>query len=84
MSEMSKLNIKTFKLPFNIIHLFALSCGYSFGFYSKYIDATDEIENFLNLYKIQNDNFFELKKYNYSGWNPIIYFELKNKTLLTA
>jgi hypothetical protein len=64
--------------------LFALSCGYLFGFYSKYIDATNEIENFLNLYKIQNDNFFELKKYNYSGWSPIIYFELKNKTLLTA
>ena len=83
MSKMSKLNIKTFKLPFNIIHLFTLSCGYSFGFYSKYI-GDGKTEDFIYLYKIQNDNFFELKKYNYSGWNPIIYFELKNKTLLTA
>ena len=37
MSKMSKLNIKTFKLPSTIIHLFTLSFGYSFGFYSNNI-----------------------------------------------
>ena len=60
MSEMSKLNIKTFKLPINIIHLFTLSCGYSFGFYSKYI-GDGKTEDFIYLYKIQIIIFFNLK-----------------------
>ena len=57
---MSKLNIKTFKLPFNIIHLFTLSCGYSFGFYSKYI-GDGKTEDFIYLYKIQIIIFLNLK-----------------------
>ena len=60
MSKMSKLNIKTFKLPSNIIHLFTLSCGYSFGFYSKYI-GDGKSEDFIYLYKIQIIIFFNLK-----------------------
>lgn len=60
MSEMSKLNIKTFKLPSNIIHLFTLSCGYSFGFYSKYI-GDGKTEDFIYLYKIQIIIFLNLK-----------------------
>ena len=60
MSKMSKLNIKTFKLPFNIIHLFTLSCGYSFGFYSKYI-GDGKTEDFIYLYKIQIIIFLNLK-----------------------
>ena len=60
MSKMSKLNIKTFKLPFNIIHLFTLSCGYSFGFYSKYI-GEGKTEDFIYLYKIQIIIFLNLK-----------------------
>ena len=60
MSKMSKLNIKTFKLPFNIIHLFTLSCGYSFGFYSKY-SGEGKTEDFIYLYKIQIIIFLNLK-----------------------
>ena len=60
MSKMSKLNIKTFKLPFSIIHLFTLSCGYSFGFYSKYI-GDGKTEDFIYLYKIQIIIFLNLK-----------------------
>ena len=60
MSEMSKLNIKTFELPSNIIHLFTLSCGYSFGFYSKYI-GDGKTEDFIYLYKIQIEFFLNLK-----------------------
>ena len=63
MSKMSKLNIKTFKLPFNIIHLFTLSCGYSFGFYSKYI-GDGKNQDFLYLYKITIIIIFYFKNIN--------------------
>jgi len=82
MSEFSKLNIKTVKLPPYITKLFTLSSGYTIGIYSKYENKT--IEDYIYLYKIKNRDFIELQKFVYFGYNPIIGLELQNNTLLTA
>ena len=80
MSEISKLNIKSIKLPSDIGYLMTLSYGYSIGisFYEtgKY--------RYIYLFKIEKDNFIQIQKYKYYGYVPLSYIELKNKTLLTV
>ena len=80
MSEISKLNIKSIKLPSDIGYLMTLSYGYSIGisFYEtgKY--------RYIYLFKIEKDNFIQIQKYKYYGYDPLSYIELKNKTLLTV
>lgn len=76
MSEISKLNIKTIKLPSDIDKLITLSFGYSIGI--------SDSEEYIYLFKIQNDDFIQIQKSIYYGWSPIAYIELRNKTLLTA
>ena len=80
MSEISKLNIKSIKLPLDIGYLITLSYGYSIGisFYEK------GREEYIYLFKFQNDNFTQIQKSRYYGWTPLTYIELRNKTLLTA
>ena len=84
MSEISKLNINTVKLPSHIIQIFNISSGYAIGFYSKY-KGDHKHEGYIYLYKIKDDDFINLQKFEYIGrWLPIIGLELQNNTLLTA
>ena len=80
MSEISKLNIKSFKLPSDIGYLMTLSYGYSIGisFYEH------EKYRYIYLFKIEKDNFIQTQKLEYYGYSPLSYIELKNKTLLTV
>ena len=79
MSKISKLNIKEIAIPSDITKFFTLSSGYSFG-----ISYGNEKGQFLYLFKIQNDNFIQIQKCPYIGYIPLIFYELKNKTLLNA
>ena len=80
MSEISKLNIKSIKLPSDIGYLMTLSYGYSIGI-SFYETGKDR---YIYLFKIEKDNFIQIQKLEYYGYNPLSYIELKNKTLLTV
>ena len=84
MSEISKLNINTVKLPSHIMQIFNISSGYAIGFYSNY-EEDHKHEGYIYLYKIKDDDFINLQKFEYiGGWHPIIGLVLQNNTLLTA
>ena len=81
MSE-CKLNVKTVELPQNIIYSFY---DLSYGYFIAFTKYDDYIDRYLYLFKIQNNNFTQIKKYKFFRWfSPIIFLELKNKTILFA
>ena len=81
-NNIAKLNIKEFQLGNHVYLVFITSNGYIICIESFCSKDYTKINYFIILYKIIDNNIIFIERVELFGWNPILIYELKNKSLL--